>query len=99
VEHRLTPEVASSIIDNYLNSWSEEPLVFSKLFSKEDRATVHHACEKFKDLQTKSMGTPGAGRFLTVSRKFSLADLFAAVTHVGQTLGKFKVVSMGQFRD
>ena len=97
----LSRESAKKLLTDYIESQSDEPIVFSSDFNNQERALIHQTAQMIKrttgvNIKTTSYGK-GDERKLTVSIAYSPEDIFQMATHVGQQFGKLEVVSMGFF--
>lgn len=80
----------TEVIDNYTKSEKQEDLAFSPEFSKEERAFIHQYSQKL-GLKTQSRGT-GSERYLTISRKRSVSQLFDHIMEEGGATHKYELI-------
>lgn len=80
----------TEVIDNYAKSEKQEDLAFSPEFSKEERAFIHQYSQKL-GLKTQSRGS-GSERYLTISRKRSVSQLFDHIMEEGGATHKYELI-------
>ncbi|XP_061184092.1 NF-kappa-B-repressing factor-like [Saccostrea echinata] len=81
----------TEVIDNYAKSDKQEDLAFAPEFSKEERAFIHQYSQKL-GLKTQSRGS-GNERYLTISRKRSVSQLFDHIMEEGGSTQKYELIA------
>jgi len=89
ISHQFLPSV-KQMIQDYCLSDGEKDLVFSPLFSKEERAIIHKEAQKM-NLKSHSHGQAGE-RYLVLSRKRTVAQLFSHIQKSGGETSKYVLV-------
>ncbi|XP_062622025.1 NF-kappa-B-repressing factor-like [Saccostrea cucullata] len=81
----------TEVINNYAKSDKQEDLAFAPEFSKEERAFIHQHSQKL-GLKTQSRGS-GNERYLTISRKRSVSQLFDHIMEEGGSTQKYELIA------